>query len=254
MIGLVVALPREIPLGFARAASCDVLGSLSFPLYRWTTASCDLVAVRTGVGHARAAAGARLLVQRFSPHALVSFGFAGGLLPGLTQGTLVIGDRVVSEDPAGPLYEANHALVEQILCAARAERLPVWQGAVVAAKRLVPDSLSKAALARKSGGSAVDMETSGIVEVAREAGLEWVAVRAIVDTLDDLLPVECLAALRADGRVGAGQLVRGIWRSPSMIRNLLWLAYRTAIARRHLSCVLQRWARDVTPQYRLKRE
>ena len=248
MTGLIIALAREIPPGFVRTESAYPQKSFSLPLYQFSTPSHPLVAVRTGVGRIRAAAGARLLIQQFSPHLLVSFGFAGGLSPDLAPGTLVIGDRVVLEDSPVPLYTADCGVVAQMLEAANAAGLPVRRGAVVAVNGLVPDGPSKAALARSSGASVVDMETAGIAEVAHGAGLAWVAVRAIVDTVDERLPVECLTALHADGRVAVGRLVHSIWRSPGMVRDFLWLARRTATARRHLSRVLQHWARDVTPR------
>lgn len=251
MIGLVVASPREIPRGFVRATSRHQEETLALPLYRWARTvggahgqASPFVAVRTGVGHTRATAGSRLLAQQYPLQALVSFGFAGGLLAGLAPGTLIIGDRVVSEDHGHPLYEANRGLVDQMVRVAQAVRLPVRQGSVVTAERLVPDYPSKAALARKCGASAVDMETGGIAEVAHEAGLAWVAVRAIVDGVDEALPVECLGFLRTDGQVAVGRLVRGIWRSPRMIGDILWLAQRTATARRRLSHLLQQLAKD----------
>ena len=244
MIGLIVALSREIPTGFVQAASGDAREALSFPLYHCTSASRQLVAVQTGVGPSRAAAGARFLVQHCSIQGLVSCGFAGGLLPGLASGTVVVGDRLVSTDGLLSWDVTDHRLVEQILQAAQAEGLPVHQGPVVTTAYLVPDRPSKAALAHDSGASVVDMETRGVVEVARQAGLAWVAVRAIVDTLDEVLPAECLTILRDDGRIAGRQLPRKLWRSPAMMQDFLWLAWRTAMARRHLSRLMHRWAQE----------
>jgi hypothetical protein len=44
-------------------------------------------------------------------------------------------------------------------------------------------------------------------------------------------------------------LARGILHSPRMVRDLFWLAKRTAIARQHLSRVLQRWAATFPPPH-----
>jgi len=244
VIGLVVALLQEIPTGFVRATGLVAPQSPPLPVYRWSASACQLVAVRTGIGKARAAAGASLLTHHYPLHALVSFGFAGGLLSGLAPGTLIIGDRLVSADPDGPSYAAHRGLVEQLLRAARSGGLPVRQGAVVSVERLAPDPLTKAALAHTSGASAVDMETGGVSEVARQAGQAWVAVRAVVDAVDEVLPIECLAVLHADGRVAAGRLIRAIACSPRLIGDLAWLAQRTAMARRHLSRVLRCWAEE----------
>ncbi len=247
MIGLIVALPRELPVGFVRTEWAHTTEAFSFPFYQLRTPSFEVIAVRTGVGRTRAAAGAHLLARQFSAHLLVSFGFAGGLLPELAQGTLVIGDRVISEDPTLPAYSADCGVVEQLLKAAKAEGLPVRRGTVVTVERLVPDGRSKTALAHSTGASVVDMETAGIAEVAHVAGLAWVAVRAIVDTVDERLPAESLTMLRPDGGIAARQLVGRVWRSPMIIGDFLWLAQRTALARRRLSRLLQRWAMDAAP-------
>jgi hypothetical protein len=94
----------------------------------------------------------------------------------------------------------------------------------------------------------VDMETAGVVQVAHEVGLPWGALRAIVDSASDPLPAEYLAALREDGRVAIGGLVRTLCRSPALMRPLFTLAGGTTMARRHLSRVLRRWAANPQTQ------
>jgi adenosylhomocysteine nucleosidase len=239
-IGVVVALPREIPAGFVRIDNCQRVESRAFAIYRSTSTAAQHVAVQAGVGRARTAEGARLLIRRFSPQALVSFGFAGGLTPELARGTLIIGTEVVWEDSSRK-WAANRGLVEQFQAAADAESLPVQQGRLVTSHCITADPTSKADLRGKSGACAVDMETVGIVEAAHEAGLPWVAVRAIVDGATDTLPPACLATLREDGHVATGRLIRMVCRSPQLLCHLLWLAGATAKARRHLSRTFERW-------------
>jgi hypothetical protein len=89
------------------------------------------------------------------------------------------------------------------------------------------------------------METAGVVQAAREIGLPWVAVRAVVDGATDRLPVECLATLRDDGHVAAWPLIRTLCRSPSLLRHLLKLARGETVARRCLSRVVACWAVDL---------
>jgi len=213
-----------------------------------------MIAVQSGIGYKRAAAATRLLVHRFTPQALVSFGFAGGLLPGIAPGTLIIGAQLVQEArPRETPLEANHELVEQFVAAARGAGLCFRQGKLITALHLIADIPSKAALAHTSGACAVDMETAGVAEVARQAGLAWVAVRAVVDTAEEALPAACLHTLRADGRVALGPLVRALWRSPRLLHHFVWLGCRTKTARRCLSHVLERWSKDQQPQCRSRR-
>jgi adenosylhomocysteine nucleosidase len=246
-VGLVVALPGELPAGFSRINTHEAAVSHAVAVYRHATAT-ELVAVQAGVGCRRAAEGARLLIRRFPLRALVSFGFAGGLAPQLARGTLVIGTALVGEASARTLAEANRDLVDQFLAAAEAEGLPRQRGTMVTTQHLVANATSKAILREKSGASAVDMETAGIVEVACQAGLPWVAVRAIIDSAEDALPTASLSTLRADGHVAIERLLWAVCRSPQLLRHLLRLAADTATARRHLSHTLDRWSRIMAAQ------
>jgi adenosylhomocysteine nucleosidase len=245
-IGLVVALPRELPAGFVRIDKRERREPRVFAAYRPASAAGQHVAVRAGVGCRRAAEGARFLIRRFSPLALASFGFAGGLAPDLARGTLIIGTEVVYEDSSRKLAAASRDLVDQFQAAAEAEELPVRQGVLVTARHIVADPAAKAALRSRSGACAVDMETAGIVEVAHEAGLPWVAVRAVVDSGEESLPAICLTVLRQDGSVATGRLLQTICRSPRLLWHFLRLAGNTATARRRLSRAFERWAKSLT--------
>jgi nucleoside phosphorylase len=133
-IGVVVALPREIPAGFVRFDIRQRVETPSFSIYRSAPVATQHVAVQAGVGRTRAAEGARLLVRRFSPQGLVSFGFAGGLAPELARGTLIIGTEVVCGERSTKCVAANRDLVEQFRAAAIAEELPVQQGRLVSSR------------------------------------------------------------------------------------------------------------------------
>jgi adenosylhomocysteine nucleosidase len=245
-IGLVVALPREIPTGFVRFGNRQRVDT--YPVHICGSTAAQHVVVQAGVGRIRAAAGARLLIRRFSPQGLVSFGFAGGLTPELARGTLIIGTEVVCEDGSGKRGVASRDLVKQFCAAADAERLPMQQGRLVSSRHIVADPASKAHLRNKSGACAVDMETVGIAEAADQTGLPWVAVRAIVDRATDTLPPVCLTMLREDGYVAIGRLLGMVCRSPLVLRHIGRLAGDTARARRHLSQAFERWAKSLVVQ------
>ena len=114
-IGLVVAVPRELPAGFVRFGNRQRVDT--YPVNIYGSPAAPHVVVQAGVGRIRAAAGARLLIRRFSPQGLISFGFAGGLTPELARGTLIIGTEVVCEDGSGKWAVASRDLVNQFcLC------------------------------------------------------------------------------------------------------------------------------------------
>jgi adenosylhomocysteine nucleosidase len=213
-------------------------------VYRWATAGCEVVAVQSGIGEARAAAGAARLIDAFAPQILISFGFAGGLVPNLGPGTIVIGTQLMVDGSPERRYQTAPALVEEWWAAANAECFPAHRGTIVTVPRLVADPLSKAALAQRTGACAVDMESAGIVTVAQRAALPCGTLRAVVDTAEEVLPVASLGLIGQDGRVDGSRLMRASWHSPGLLRDLWWLARRTATARRHLGRTLTRWTKD----------
>jgi adenosylhomocysteine nucleosidase len=99
---------------------------------------------------------------------IVSFGFAGGLEPGLRPGTLVTATKVV--DPAGrTLWDGPALEVEGA------------EPAVICASELVANEPGERhALAERTGATVVDMESGVLASTGRLAGV----VRAISDPAD----------------------------------------------------------------------
>jgi hypothetical protein len=97
---------------------------------------------------------------------IVSFGFAGGLEPGMPPGTLVTATKVV--DPAGrTLWDGPALEVEGA------------EHAVICASELVAnDPDERKALAERTGATVVDMESGVLASTGRLAGV----VRAISDS------------------------------------------------------------------------
>jgi adenosylhomocysteine nucleosidase len=136
--------------------------------------------VATGIGMG---GGAREVIAQERPRLVVSCGFAGGLDAALSAGDLVLatavrgagGDALAA--PESP-REAAAAALEGVRC---------LQGELVCTASVAASPEEKRALAR-SGALAVDMESYGVARAAVEAGVPWLALRAIVDPLGSALP------------------------------------------------------------------
>jgi adenosylhomocysteine nucleosidase len=112
---------------------------------------------------------------------LVSFGLAGGLVPGLEPGTVLTAYRIV--DPDGrTLWEGEPLDVPG------AER-----AVICSTDRVVNEPEARRALAEASGAVAVDMESGTLAATGRLAGV----VRAVSDGAE--APVGCLACAATEG-------------------------------------------------------
>jgi adenosylhomocysteine nucleosidase len=197
-------------------------------------ALADGTVIVSGVGPAAAQAGARRLAAA-GARALVSFGLAGALDPALAPGTLVLASEVVS--PAGSLFLTARQWREQ-LAAAVADRHPVCCGRLLTCGEPLRSAADKALAWSRSGAAAVDMESAAVAEVAAAAQLDFLVVRAIVDTASETLPRAALDAAPPGARaVRLAALLSAVARRPGEIAGLIRLASRYRTASRALATV-----------------
>jgi hopanoid-associated phosphorylase len=150
--------------------------------------------------------------------AILSFGVAGGLVPGLAPGSALIARAIISED--GTRYSSD----------------PVWSkrlsgalvGAAIADIAGIDAPLAgheeKHALHMKTGAHAADMESHIAARIAAAYKLPFAAYRVVADPAHRRLPHAALVALKPDGSLALGAIAESILRDPSQIPQLLRIA------------------------------
>ena len=176
-----------------------------------------------GGGDAAGAARAADRLARAGAHALISFGLAGGLDPGLRAGALVIPDAVTVA--GGGHWNADPSL---------ARRLGEAAGLVLSADAVITTAAAKQAAWRRSAAIAVDLESGAVATAAAAHGLPFAVLRAICDPAERDLPPAALDALDAEGRIRPGALLRSLARQPGQIGALIALGREAARARQAL--------------------
>jgi adenosylhomocysteine nucleosidase len=217
-VGLVAALPAEL--------RCLLHTTVAVGETRTVNRYVRAQAGGIGAAAARRAA-ASLIAERVG--ALVSWGFAAGLDPALAPGTLVIGQQI--EPPLPPVPLAPDAVVWAVTLAARLrDRVPLVAGTIACPSHVVRTADEKRALGA-SGAVAADMETATVAAAAAAAGIPWLALRVIVDTVDVIVPESVAVAINADGRFQMTSFVRALMRRPMDLARLpaLASAYRRAM-------------------------
>ena len=150
----------------------------------------SLQVVRTGAGPIRAARAVAALGRAGTPSALAVAGVAGGLVPGIEPGTVVVADRVLSADGTEVAQLPSAGLIASEL---RAIGLPAVVGPVISTPRVVHGDEARAALAR-TGAVAVDTET------AYALGARWDIPIAVIRVVADTPERE----LRSPATIGGG--------------------------------------------------
>jgi hypothetical protein len=145
-----------------------------------------------GVGKVRAIPGLRALIESERPTALLSLGFAGALREGLLPGDVVLCQRIYSfsltERRVAPPLESDDGLLQLADETARGLGIKRLRVDSVTVSEAVLTSSKKSELASETPGWVVDMEGYWIGLVASEAGIPFLAVRAILDTARQELP------------------------------------------------------------------
>ena len=161
--------------------------------------------------------------------ALLSFGLAGGLRPGLKPGALVLGVRVLP--PSGPPLATDAAWRQRVLAWCDAEGIELELATIAGSARWVTTPEEKATLHAATGAAILDMESHLVAQAAEAAGIPFVAIRAVADPAERPVPDVARRALRPDGRIRHVRIAASLAARPRQLPATLRLAadYRRAL-------------------------
>ncbi len=180
------------------------------------------------MGGARARDMARQLLA-LGARGLVSWGTCAGLAPGLTPGTLIVANRILTLD--GASYATSDLLT---VGTAGGPTAGAQCGALLSVPHLVTTVEEKRRLYGQCGALGLDMESADVARVAAEQGVPFLAFRAVVDPADAPLPRALSGAVDDWGRVRLPVLLSALGLHLESWRELWRLARHFRRARRTL--------------------
>jgi len=138
----------------------------------------------------------------------------------LRPGDLVCPAAVLDDSsPSSVLLPADPARVA--LCAAlRQAELRVDQRPVISVGAPLRTPEAKRGVHGKCGAVAVEMEAAGVAHAARELGIPWLALKAIVDGVEDSLPPALAGCVTPEGNLAWTGLLAGSLRGREFWRLL----------------------------------
>jgi adenosylhomocysteine nucleosidase len=151
--------------------------------------------------------------------AIVSFGIAGGLAPGVRPGTLLVARGIIAE---GAQYYECHRGWSQRLAKALGD-VPIVDMAGMDVP--VADPAGKRALHVATRAATVDTESHVAARVAAAHNLPFTALRVVADPAERQLPPAALVGVRPDGKLAMGRIMRSLISEPQQIPHL----FRTAL-------------------------
>jgi len=217
MIGVIGAMPEELAAVIDVVHADEVIELGGRRYYRGRYGGEPVVCVVSRIGKVAAAATTAILLERFTPRAIVMTGLAGAVDPRLSIGDIVIADRLIHHDldarPLFPRHEipllgiaelaANPELSDRLATAAAAFVPPpevaalgitvpgMWRGLVASGDQFFSSAASVAALrALLPDVLAVEMEGAAVAQVCHEHGVPFAIARVISDTADHAAAVD----------------------------------------------------------------
>ncbi|MBI4306265.1 MAG: hypothetical protein HY678_08090 [Chloroflexi bacterium] len=200
----------------------------------------------TGWGGEDAAAGARWLSDNHHPEAIVGIGFSGGTAPDLKPGGLVVATETLQLDatgiPGGGLpVPSDPGLIDTAVAAAGGPESLVAKGRIATTPRIVHSGPEKRSLGERTGVLAVDLESWHVATVARDAGIPFVAVRAVVDPVDEDLPTFVSHIPHGAAPPAAASALRFVLTNPSRLPGVMRTGFEAAKARQAIAKFLAKF-------------
>lgn len=181
----------------------------------------------TGMGRRNALECVRPELEADEPRLVLTCGFAGGLNPALTVGTVIF-----DTDP-------DLAWTEKL------EALGARRARFHCTRRVAATAVEKRDLWRSTGADAVEMESSVIRTLCRERGIPSATIRVISDHAEEDLPLDFNVLMTAHERISYWRLAWQLLKSPHKVPALMRLQRQTSMAARRLNAVLEALLPDI---------
>lgn len=240
-VGLVAAMPEECAPLLSRVAGFTEESIGRFPGYRFSAGNSEACLIRSGMGGERAAEATRLLVSAFRPEGVISFGFGGGVLPGLTVGDLVVANRLfqiqdgcISEQPGFDAKKDEAAW--QFLAPGLPEALGRFhRGTIITTDRIENKRVVARRLPSGVACPILEMETCAVARVTAEAGLPFLALRAVSDDAEEELGFSISEFTDPELNVSISRVLLTLARKPWILPQLVRLARNSRVAGKRLA-------------------
>lgn len=187
-IALVVALSQERRALQRVLCSPRRAGAEDYPLLHGELGGRPVLLIQAGIGRERAGRALLSASRRFSLRAAWSLGFAGALVDGLGPGDLVVSSVVLDDDHLAGGSVASASGQEAVRAALAAAGIVSHGGSLLSVDAPLRTPETKRAAHGRTGAVAVDMEAAGVAEAAETLGIPWLAIKAVVDAVDEALP------------------------------------------------------------------
>jgi len=199
--------------------------------------------VRTGMGRVNSLQAALVAISRFPLEAIICAGFALSLNPNIKVGDLIAAEGVTLFDLEAPgeekilsmpYYKCDPYLMQLASKAMDLVGQSCFRGPILTVGKMVTDAEEKKSLTSLHPFLGLDMESATVAQVAADAGIPFLAIRAISDGIDEDIGLDLARCLSPSGSFPTFRGFRYLFAHPHALYRLNRLRVQSAIASRSL--------------------
>ncbi|WP_085905776.1 5'-methylthioadenosine/adenosylhomocysteine nucleosidase [Kiloniella majae] len=205
MLGVIGAMSEEVQLLLGQLSDVNESTHAGITVRTGNYKGTDIALAQSGIGKVNATICTQMMIDLFKPHKLVFSGVAGGLLPNMQAGDIIIASHVVEYDMDLTAFGRRHGetpgrerLIEcdpDLVGKATAafdnafegvEGAPnLMLGTIASGDTFVQDRDKLRWLQREFAALATEMEGAAFGQTCRLNGLPFVVIRALSDSSSD---------------------------------------------------------------------
>ncbi|WP_299492314.1 5'-methylthioadenosine/adenosylhomocysteine nucleosidase [uncultured Shewanella sp.] len=205
-VGIIGAMEPEVAhlIESMTAKTAQTIAGIEF--VSGQLANKNVIVTRSGIGKVAASMATTLLIEKYSPDAIINTGSAGGFLPELNIGDIVIASEVrhhdvdvtafgyeigqMAQQPAA--FTCDNQLVEAAKNAiTHIGEVKAIEGLICTGDSFICDPIrTKQMLAHFPTMAACEMEGAAIAQVCHQFGLPFVVIRSLSDNANNDSPVD----------------------------------------------------------------
>jgi adenosylhomocysteine nucleosidase len=231
-IAIIAALKEELK-GIRRGIELKSQLTLnSFLHYQGTYRDREVVLALSGMGEENAREATKVLLDHFSPLALISIGIAGAVDPRLGIGDLVIGQKLVVHDSPNTAVLSDEGLVKIASTACHNLSLKAYTGDLITVGEVISTREKKREIFLQTNALAVEMESAFVGLEAAQRKCPFLVLRSISDTADYSFRVE-VSEVTDNGELNPVKLLKyslrhpiALWELGKMRTNMIKATHR----------------------------
>lgn len=200
MIGIIGAMEEETRVLLANMTEQKIEKVHHLEYISGLIGGQAVVIAQSGIGKVNSALATGFMIDRYQPELIINTGSAGGLLPGLKVGDVLVADELAYHDvdatafgyvkgqvPQMPAtYSSDARAVAGIMMAANTVGLTPHQGLIVSSDSFIADKEEVERIVSEfPQAGATEMEGASIAQACYVMGVPFVVVRSISDSADE---------------------------------------------------------------------